>query len=73
MSDVSNNTEFENNIPKEIAELKQAILDQDSQRVKLLLTNQTLDELQKSFLINLAETNSSSAIVKMLEETPATP
>ncbi len=73
MSDPTYNNEYENNIPKEIADIKEAILSQDIQRLKLLLTNQTLDEVQKSFLIHLAETKGSAKAVAMIENTPATP
>ncbi|MCW8090826.1 hypothetical protein [Alteromonas sp. ASW11-130] len=73
MSEVNTGPEYEDKIPKEIAEIQKAISAHDSQRVKLLLTNEILDEVQKGHLVELAKSNGTPAIVKMIEDTPATP
>ncbi|GAB54548.1 hypothetical protein GPUN_0401 [Glaciecola punicea ACAM 611] len=43
------------------------------ERLKALLTNILFDEIQKSFLINLAKHSDNPDIAKLLEEIPATP
>lgn len=51
--------------------LQAAISNGETARVKELLGDQTLGELQKSYLIELAELNGSQDIVKMLKDTPS--
>lgn len=51
--------------------LQAAISNGETERVKELLGDQTLDELQKDYLIELAELNGSQDIVKMLKNTPS--
>ncbi len=50
--------------------LQAAISNGETQRVKELLGDQKLDELQKSYLIELAELNGSADIVKLLRKAP---
>ncbi|MCW8108020.1 hypothetical protein OPS25_05870 [Alteromonas ponticola] len=73
MSAETDPTEYENNIPKEIAALQDAILEHDNDRIRLLLTNELLDEVQKSHLVELAKSKGTPSIVKLLENTPSTP
>ncbi|MBN7826041.1 hypothetical protein J0A66_12455 [Bowmanella dokdonensis] len=53
--------------------LQAAIVNGEAKRVKQLLANQVLDELQKSYLIELAELNDKPQIVKLLQDAPAKP
>ncbi|NMH60150.1 hypothetical protein [Alteromonas ponticola] len=73
MTTENNQTEYQDNIPKEIAELQDAISRHNTQKVKLLLTNEILDEVQKGHLIEFAKAKGNATIVQMIEQTPATP
>ncbi|MCU7554596.1 hypothetical protein OCL06_08290 [Alteromonas sp. ASW11-19] len=53
--------------------IKTAIANGEENRVKQLLTDQVLDELQKSYLIDLAEVNGNQNIINMLKDAPAKP
>jgi len=53
--------------------LQSAIANGEENRVKQLLTNEVLDELQKAHLIDLAKLNGNQNIVKLLEDAPASP
>ena len=53
--------------------LQSAIANGEVNRVKQLLTNEMLDELQKSYLIDLAKTNNHQEIIQLLEDTPTRP
>lgn len=52
------------------AALKTAIAIGDEQAVKDLLSSERLVELEKSYLIELAELNGNEAIVALLESMP---
>ncbi|WP_018983901.1 hypothetical protein [Salinimonas chungwhensis] len=53
--------------------LQSAIANGEKNRVKQLLTNEMLDDLQKDYLIELAKTSDNPDIVKLIEETPTRP
>lgn len=53
-----------------MAGLKTAIVNGETKRVKQLLGDQSLDELQKSYLIELAELSNNSDIIALLTDTP---
>jgi len=52
------------------AALKTAIVNGEEQSIKELLPNQPMQELEKSYLIDLAKLNNKSHIVKLLEDIP---
>lgn len=53
--------------------LQSAIANNEIERVKQLLAGQTLDGLQKSYLIELAELNGDPDMMKILKDAPARP
>ena len=53
--------------------LKTAIVNGEEQRLKALLTNILFDELQKNYLITLAEHRGNPEIVGLLKGSPAKP
>ncbi|OFC69141.1 hypothetical protein [Alteromonas confluentis] len=53
--------------------LQSAIANNEVDRVKQLLAGQTLDELQKSYLIDIAELNGDPKMLKILKDAPAKP
>ena len=53
--------------------LQSAIANNEVDRVKQLLAGQTLDELQKSYLIDIADLNNNPEMLKVLKEAPARP
>ena len=53
--------------------LESAIANGETDRVKQYLTSQMLDELQKSYLIDLANTAYNTHIAKLIEDTPTRP
>lgn len=52
------------------AALKTAIVNAEEESVKALLTKQPMQDLEKSYLIDLAKLNSNQAILKILEDIP---
>ncbi len=54
-----------------MAGLKTAIANGEVERVKELIGDQVLDELQKSYFIELAQLSNAPNIVKVLENTPS--
>ncbi|WP_416305899.1 hypothetical protein [Neptunicella sp. SCSIO 80796] len=65
-----------NSKPSSIANmegLQTAIVNGEKERVKQLLANRVLDELQQSYLIDLANLNNDAEMVKLLENTPLKP
>jgi len=52
------------------AALKTAIANNEEQSVKELLANQPMQELEKSYLIDLAKLNNNPTIIKLLEDIP---
>ena len=53
--------------------LQSAIANGESERVKQLLANQTLDQLQKGYLVELAELNGDHETIKLVKDAPAKP
>jgi hypothetical protein len=53
--------------------LKTAIVNGEEVHLKMLLTNLVFDELQKAYLVNLATHCGKLDIVKLLNDSPATP
>ena len=53
--------------------LQSAIANNEVDRVKQLLAGQTLDELQKSYLIDNAELNGDPKMLSILKDAPAKP
>ncbi|MAD14960.1 MAG: hypothetical protein CL579_02640 [Alteromonadaceae bacterium] len=53
--------------------IKTAIANGDEVRLKALLTNEVFDELEKNHFVELAKESGNTNIVKLLEDTPATP
>ena len=54
-----------------MAGLKSAIVRGESDRVSELLGDQTLDKLQKSYLIELAELNGNPSVVNIVKQAPS--
>lgn len=52
------------------AALKTAIINNEEQRVKELLANQSMQLLEKSYLLDLARLNNNRTIVTLLEAVP---
>jgi hypothetical protein len=52
------------------AALKTSIANGEEQSVKELLANQPMQELEKSYLIDLAKLNNNRKILKLLEDIP---
>lgn len=52
------------------AALKTSIVNGEVQSVKELLGNQPMQELEKSYLIDLAKLNNNRSIIKLLEDIP---
>ena len=53
--------------------LKTAIFNGQQNKMKMLLTNMLFDEVQKGYLIKLAEQRGELEIVELLKGAPATP
>ena len=53
--------------------LKTAIFNGQQNKMKMLLTNMLFDEIQKGYLIKLAEQRGESEIAELLKGAPATP
>lgn len=52
------------------AALKTSIVNGEEQSVKELLANRPMQDLEKSYLLDLARLNSNRAIIEMLEAVP---
>lgn len=52
------------------AALKTSIANGEEQSVKELLANHSMQELEKSYLIDLAKLNNNHTIIKLLEDIP---
>lgn len=52
------------------AALKTSIANGEEQSVKELLADHSMQELEKSYLIDLAKLNNNHAIIKLLEDIP---
>ena len=55
------------------AALKTAIINNEEQRVKELLANQSMQALEKSYLLDLARLNNNSTILANLQAVPVAP
>ncbi|WP_340676561.1 hypothetical protein [Paraglaciecola sp.] len=64
------NTEQNEHTIATFAALKTAIVNGEEQSVKELLANQPMQELEKSYLIDLAKLNNNRAIITLLENIP---
>lgn len=53
------------------AALKTSIVNGEEQSVKELLTGQPMQQLEKSYLIDLAKLNNNANIIQLLEDIPA--
>ncbi|MFT6270945.1 MAG: homospermidine synthase [Alphaproteobacteria bacterium] len=73
MTDFNDKSTLKHDSASNMESLKNAITNGQENRLKALLTNLLLDELQKGYLINLAENNGNSKIVRLLNALPATP
>lgn len=52
------------------AALKTSIVNGEEESVKRLLANRSMQDLEKSYLLDLARLNNNRAIIKMLEAIP---
>jgi hypothetical protein len=52
------------------AALKTSIVNGEEQSVKELLGKQAMQELEKSYLVDLAKLSNNSAIIKLIEAVP---
>jgi hypothetical protein len=52
------------------AALKTSIVNAEELSVKELLANQSMQELEKNYLIDLAKLNNNPTIIKLLEDIP---
>lgn len=50
--------------------LQSAIVAGETKRVNELLNNRTLDELQKSYLIELAQLNNNQEVIQAIKQAP---
>lgn len=55
------------------AALKTAIINNEEHRVRELLANQSMQALEKGYLLDLARLNNNSTVVALLEAVPVTP
>jgi len=65
-----NNTEQNEHTIATFAALKTAIANGEEQSVKELLADQPMQELERSYLIDLANLNNNRAIITLLENIP---
>jgi hypothetical protein len=70
----NNNDQNETNIPNFVA-LNTSIVNEEEQLVKKLLVkellaNETMQELEKNYLIDVAKRKNNSNIIKLLEDIP---
>jgi hypothetical protein len=66
----SNNTDQHKHSIATFAALKTAIANGEEQLVKELLADQQMQDLEKSYLIDLAEVTNNRTIIKLLEDIP---
>jgi hypothetical protein len=66
----TNNTgQNETNVAN-FAALNASIVNEEEQLVKELLANETMQELEKNYLIDIAKHKNNSSIIKLLENIP---
>ncbi|MGI2109060.1 hypothetical protein ACRN9C_06630 [Shewanella frigidimarina] len=68
----SNNTDQHKHSIATFAALKTAIANDEEQLVKVLLADEPMQELEKSYLLDLAHLNNNRTIIKLLEDIPET-
>lgn len=73
MTDYNDHSKLKHDSLSNMDALKAAIVNKDEERLKALLTDMLLDELQKSYLINLSEHRGNSEITMLIRGVPATP
>ena len=73
MTDYNDNSKLKHDPESNMQALKTAIADGKVQRIKALLTNLLFDEIQKSYLIKLAEHSGNSEITNLIKGAPAKP
>jgi hypothetical protein len=73
MTDYNDSSKRYENNRLNLQDLESAINKGQEERLKQLLTNELFDELQKSAFIKLAKSKGNANIIKLLEDTPATP
>ncbi|MFK3976514.1 hypothetical protein [Shewanella vesiculosa] len=66
----SHNTDQHKHSIATFAALKTAIANDEEQLVKDLLANEPMQELEKSYLIDLANINNNQTILKLLKDIP---
>jgi hypothetical protein len=66
----SNNTDQHKHNIATFAALKTAIANDEEQLVKELLADQPMQDLEKSYLIDLAEVTNNRTIIKLLKDIP---
>ncbi|MEH6465593.1 MAG: hypothetical protein V7771_17055 [Shewanella psychromarinicola] len=66
----SNNTDQHKHSIATFAALKTAIANDEEQLVKELLADQPMQDLEKSYLIDLAEVTNNRTIIKLLKDIP---
>ncbi|WP_351123512.1 hypothetical protein [Shewanella sp. T24-MNA-CIBAN-0130] len=66
----SNNTDQHKHSIATFAALKTAIANGEEQLVKELLADQPMQDLEKSYLIDLAEVTNNHTIIKLLKDIP---
>jgi|TARA_R110000851_G_scaffold4753_5_gene19687 hypothetical protein len=66
----SNNTDQHKHSIATFAALKTAIANDEEQLVKELLADQPMQDLEKSYLIDLAEVTNNPTIIKLLKDIP---
>jgi hypothetical protein len=66
----SNNTDQHKHSIATFAALKTAIANGEEQLVKELLADQPMQDLEKSYLIDLAEVTNNRTIIKLLKDIP---
>ncbi|WP_351076500.1 hypothetical protein [Shewanella sp. CAL98-MNA-CIBAN-0140] len=66
----SNNTDQHKHSIATFAALKTAIANGEEQLVKELLADQPMQDLEKSYLIDLAEVTNNRTIIKLLNDIP---
>jgi hypothetical protein len=66
----SNNTDQNKQSIANFAALKTTIANGEEQLLKELLANQSMQELEKSYLIDLAKLNNNLTIIKLLKDIP---
>jgi hypothetical protein len=73
MTDYNDNSTLKHDPESNVEALKTAIVNGEELRLRALLTNLLFDELQKSYLITLAEQRGNPEIVSLLKGAPAKP